>query len=88
VLLLGDYIHFIDDHLEVHHKKFMTEEDVVCHPMGENYYVANIKGLFLIYRNFIRRETKKLDDKYNKQYGIMTIILEHKMVRYFTYYVL
>jgi len=77
------YSHFLEEHIQGHHKTLGTPEDPATAYKGENVYHFVVRSAIGSHINTWNRETRKIKKKYGNDVPFYLIVLNNKMTFYF-----
>jgi len=77
------YSHFLDEHVQGHHRLMGTTEDSATSRKNESIWMFIIREFYSGHRNSWNRETKRIRTIYGKDASYLQLIVQNKMTFYF-----
>jgi len=77
------YSHFLDEHLQGHHKYMCTPEDPATAKRDESLYHFIVKSVIGSHINSWKREVKRIKKEHGEDVPTAIMLFNNKMVLYF-----
>jgi alkane 1-monooxygenase len=82
------YSHFLDEHVQGHHRLMCTPEDSATSRKNESLWMFIARECYMGHRNSWNREVRRIRTIYGKDASYFTLIVHNKMTFYFLIHLL